>query len=321
MTWEPDVDVLAVGLTYRDLIMTGLPDLPRLGEERHAAALHETWGGISNMARVCRALGLNTALSTPLGDDPASSQLTADMAGLGIDMSLSRTHPGWRLPVTVALSTADDRALATVEEPPPAGVAAHLDGAAFRARAVIVDLRDPVLPGLDRARAAGAIVYASRGFDATGAWSTEALTGPGACDVWMLNELEATAFTGVDDALEAARRLTAHVPLVVVTRGASGLVAVDVVRGEEAAAPAFAVEATGTTGAGDSALAAFVFANQLPGATLADRLEVVAFIVATILSRPLGAADPPSRAELLTRAHAIRHRRMDHIIAALHGRS
>lgn len=55
VTLEPGVDVLAVGITYRDLIMTGLPDLPRLGEERHAAALHETWGGISNMARVCRA--------------------------------------------------------------------------------------------------------------------------------------------------------------------------------------------------------------------------------------------------------------------------
>ncbi len=320
MTLEPGVDVLAVGITYRDLIMTGLPDLPRLGEERHAAALHETWGGISNMARVCRALGLTTALSTPLGDDPVSLLLAADMTSLGIDLSLSRTHPGWRLPVTVALSTAHDRAMATVEEPPPAGVSAHLDGATFRAGAVIVDLRDPVLPWIDRARAAGATVYASRGFDATGSWSPDALVRRGACDVWMLNELEATAFAGVADALEAARRLSAQVPLVVVTRGASGLLAVDAGRGEEAVVPAFAVEATGTTGAGDSALAAFVFANQVPGASLTDRLDIVAFIAATILSRPLGAADPPSRAELLARAQAVRGRPMAHIIAALRGR-
>ena len=316
-----DTDVLTVGVTYRDLIMTGLPSLPRLGEERHATALHETWGGISNMTRVCRALGLRTAMSTPLGDDVASAQLVSDMTALGIDMSLSRTHPGWRLPTTVALSTSEDRAMATVEVAPPGGVTAHLDNASFQADSVIVDMRDPVLPWIDRVRSEGAVVYASRGFDATGAWSTEALIRGGACDVWMLNELESTAFTGAKDAREAARLLSAKVPLVVVTRGASGLLAVDAARGEEAEAPAFAVEATGTTGAGDSALASFVFANRLPSLTLAQRLDVVAFVVATILSSPSGAADPPHADELLTRARTIDDPRAGHIAAALAGRA
>lgn len=316
-----DTEVLAVGVTYRDLIMTGLPVLPALGEERHATGLHETWGGISNMARVCRALGMGTALSTPLGDDTASAQLADDMRALGIDMSLSRVHPGWRLPTTVALSTADDRAMATFETPPPDGVTAHLDDLAFRAGSVIVDMRDPVLPWIDRARAADSTVYASRGFDTTGEWSSEALLSRGACDVWMLNELEAMAFTGEDDALLAARRLTAKVPLVVVTRGAAGLLAVDAASGEEAEVPAFAVRATGTTGAGDSALASFVFANTLPDLSLTRRLDLVAFIVAAILGRPSGAAEPPGLDDLLALALASDDPRLPHLAAALRGRA
>lgn len=293
------LDVLAVGVTYRDLIFTGLERLPRLGEENHAVAFHETWGGIATMARVSRALGRRSALCTPLGDDPMSARLVADMADQGIDTALSRVHRGWRLPVTVALSTASDRAMTTVEEPPPHGVSEHLDAHEVTASSIIVDLRDPALPWLTRARTAGSKVYASRGFDATGRWDREALGEAGICDVWMLNELEATAFTGASDATQAARRLAEHVPLVVVTRGADGMVAVDAGSGEEAAVSAFPVRATGTTGAGDSSLASFAFANGLPGLSLAERLDLTCFVVSAILSRPLGAADPPSADELI----------------------
>lgn len=296
-------DVLAVGLTYRDLIFTGVDALPQPGEERHARDLHEMWGGIATMARVCAALGLRTGLATAVGDDDASAHLLDDMAAAGIDTSLTRRHHGWRLPVTVAMSLPHDRAMLTVEDPLPVDVADHLEDAGVDASMIIADLRDPAAPWLHQARAQGATVYASRGFDATGQWGDDALAGLAGTDVWMLNDLEARAFTGLDDPLAAARHLAHRVPLVVVTRGADGMVAVNAGTGEEAAVAAFPVTPKSTTGAGDSTLAAFAYSGTRATA-LEDRLTLAAFIASAVLDAPTGAAAPPSHRDLVARARA-----------------
>lgn len=295
-------DVLAVGMAYRDLIFTGVETLPRPGEERYAADLHEMWGGIATMARVCAALGMSTALATVVGSDDASRHLLADMEAAGIDTTLTAVQPGWRLPVTVAMSLPRDRAMLTVEDPLQVDVAAHLEDASFSASSLIVDLRDPSAPWLSRARAAGSRVFASRGFDATGQWGDDALSGLAGTDVWMLNDLEAAAFTGLEDPLAAAHALSARVELVVVTRGADGMVAVDAGTGAEAVVRAFPVIPLSTTGAGDSTLAALAYAHTLPGASLDDRLTVAAFIAASVLASPGGAATPPTHARLVERA-------------------
>ncbi|MEO7588534.1 MAG: carbohydrate kinase family protein [Arachnia sp.] len=293
--------VLTVGMTYRDIVITGLQAMPRLGEESYGEALHETWGGIGNMTRVCRSLGMTTALATAVGDDEASEHLLRDMAALGVDTTLTNRHAGWQLPVTVALSLPGDRAMVTVERPPPTGIAAHLDDALFQADAIIIDMRDPAMDWLEAARSRGSKVYASRGFDPSGEWGRAALAEVDSCDAWMLNDLEARAFTGEDDIPAAARALTSHVPLVVVTRGAQGMYGLDRTTGEEAEVDAFPVTPATTTGAGDSTLAAFVFANQIPGLTLERRLDLAAFIAASILERPGGAATPPTLDELVER--------------------
>lgn len=304
------LDVLTVGLTYRDLVFTGVDALPQAGEERYARGLHEMWGGIATMARVCAALGMRAGLATEVGDDDASRRLLADMAAAGIDTSLSREHPGWRLPVTVAMSLPEDRAMLTVEDPLATEVAGHLERTAFTARSIIVDLRDPAAPWLQRARAKGATVFASRGFDPTERWGDEALSGLDATDVWMLNDLEARAFTGLDDPLAAARALSRRVPLVVVTRGADGMVAVDATTGEEAVVPAFPVVPLSTIGAGDSSLAAFAYAHGRTD-SLEERVTLTAFIVSAVLTSPGGAATPPDRAQLLELAGQGGDRRLD----------
>ncbi|WP_158600609.1 carbohydrate kinase family protein [Tessaracoccus antarcticus] len=294
--------VLTVGMAYRDIVITGMRAMPRLGEETYGDALHETWGGIGNMTRVCRSLGMSTALATAVGDDDASERLLRDMAALGVDTSLTNRHSGWQLPVTVALSLPEDRAMVTVETPPPSGIAAHLDDAEFHADAIIVDMRDPAMQWLAEARAGGSRVYASRGFDPSGEWGRAALAEVDACDAWMLNDVEARAFTGEDDIASAARALTAHVPLVVVTRGARGMFGLDTATGEEAEVDAFPVTPRTTTGAGDSTLAAFVYASAIPGLPLRERLDVAAFIAASILERPGGAATPPTHGQLVARS-------------------
>lgn len=294
------VQVLTVGMTYRDIVITGVQALPGPGEESYGDAIHETWGGIGNTTRVCRSLEMSTALATAVGEDEASARLLREMVALGVDTTLTNRHSGWRLPVTVALCLPGDRAMVTVEHPPPIGITAHLDDAQFHADAIIVDMRDPAMAWLAQARSSGSKVYASRGFDPSGEWGRAALAEVDSCDVWMLNDLEARAFAGEGDIATAARVLTSHVPLVVVTRGAQGMYGIDLSTGEEAEVDAFPVTPATTTGAGDSTLAAFVYASQVPGLSLRQRLEVAAFIAATILERPGGAATPPSLGELVS---------------------
>lgn len=313
MNHSATCQVLTVGLAYRDLVMTGMRDLPRLGEETYATALYETWGGVATMARVCRALGMTTALCTAVGEDEASDRLLRDMSAAGIDTALSVRHTGWALPVTVALSLPTDRAMVTVEQPPPDSVAAHLEQERLQADAIVVDMRDPATGWLRRARSQGSRVYASRGFDPTGQWGHAELAAAETCDVLMLNELEARAFTGTDDPIAAARRLAERVPTVVVTLGERGMVGVDAGSGEEAVVPAFPIEPWNTTGAGDSALAALVYASQRPGRTLADRLEIASFIAGAILERPGGAAEPPTLAELRARSYQRSDRRVSRV--------
>jgi len=205
----------------------------------------------------------------------------------------------------------------TVETQPPTDLATHLAEARFTATSLIVDLRDPAAPWLQSARAGGATVFASRGFDPTEQWGDEALHGLEGTDVWMLNDLEARAFTGLEDPAAAARLLAERVPLVIVTRGADGMVAADGSTGAEAVVPAFAVTPLNTTGAGDSTLAAFAFAHRIPDASLEDRLNLSAFIASAVLASPAGAGTPPSLEELhrnATRGTDPRHARIAELL-------
>lgn len=219
--------------------------------------------------------------------------------------------------MTVALTLPDDRAMVTVEQPPPIGLADHLECESFRAAAIIVDRRDPDSEWLRRARSAGSRVFASRGFDPEGQWGDEALAATQSCDVLMLNEMEASAFTGCDDPMVAARALTARVPLVIVTRGAQGMVGVDSLTGQEASVPALPVTPRNMTGAGDTTLAAFAFASQIPGLSLEDRLSVAAFIVGSTLEQAAGAVHPRTIEELLTRIDERADPGLDVVRAAL----
>lgn len=288
---------IVTGLTYRDILLTGLNALPRDGEEAYASHLFETWGGVATMARVLARLNMETHLSTAAGNDSISAAFLADMKAENIDTSLTAIHESWLLPTTVALSTAHDRAMATREEAPPLPLGHLITSAPSGTRAIIADLRDEPLPWIASARADGAKVYASRGFDPSGEWGAAQLPGLPQCDVWMLNDLEATQFARNDDPLAAARILSDQVPTVIVTRGKDGMVGIDRTTDEEASVGAFESAARNKTGAGDSTLAAFAFADR-PGVSLHDRMLTAAFIVGAILDRDAGAADPLTLTEL-----------------------
>ena len=97
-------------------------------------------------------------------------------------------------------------------------------------------------------------------------------------------------------------RLAERVPVVVVSDGANGALAIDAGSGEEVAVPAYAVPAADTTGAGDVFAAGFIAATlwELP---LAERVRFGALVAALSVTRLGGADAAPTWAEIAAWQH------------------
>jgi hypothetical protein len=103
----------------------------------------------------------------------------------------------------------------------------------------------------DRARTAGALVFADVGFDPTGHWSPAVLDQLSVCHAFLPNAVEAMAYTRTPTPTQALYALADRVPLAVVTNGQDGALAIDATTGEEAIVPALQVPTLDPTGAGD----------------------------------------------------------------------
>ncbi|MFB9310904.1 sugar/nucleoside kinase (ribokinase family) [Agromyces hippuratus] len=297
------VDVLLAGPVFFDLIFTELNAAPRPGTEVHAGALASSPGGVANLAVATARLGLGTALATTVGDDVYGRwcwEFLADHEG--IDLSSSQLVPNWPTPVTVSIASGGDRSMITREEasPLPAGA---LVGDRLAARATFADLG-----AMSRgARAddawwqpaahAGTKIFADIGWDSSERWDTADLQPLADCFAFTPNESEAMAYTRTQSAVAAARALAGRVPLVVVTRGDEGAVAIDSARGEEVIVPAVPAKGRDATGAGD------VFGASLVLGTLRDwpleqSLSFAALCAALAVEHPGGALAAPGWGDL-----------------------
>ena len=102
-------DAILVGDLFVDLVMTGFPSLPGLGEEGFASACgRETGGGAANTACGLSTLGLRTALLAIVGADEVE-WCRQRFAARGVDTSFIMTDPAITTGITVAVSTPQDR--------------------------------------------------------------------------------------------------------------------------------------------------------------------------------------------------------------------
>jgi sugar/nucleoside kinase (ribokinase family) len=270
------LDVLAVGDVNPDLIVTG-DVVPRFGQAEQDVVTHLTLGGSAAIfAAGAARLGLRTALAATIGDDDLGRAALALLVARGVDVGPLRTVPGRTTGLSILLQHGDDRTILTDR-----GAMTELDVGQVGVHHVRhVHLASLFLiPGLERdggalvaaARHAGATVSVDTNYDPaerflTPPWLRDA-------DVLLPNETEALALAGRTDGdvLAAARDLAAGGALVVVKRGAAGALAV---RGDEVVeAPAPAVDAVDSIGAGDSFDAGLVRA-LLDGRPLADALRL-----------------------------------------------
>jgi sugar/nucleoside kinase (ribokinase family) len=108
------------------------------------------------------------------------------------------------------------------------------------------------------------------------------LIGDGLIDILFANEGEITSLVETDDFEAAVAKISAQVPLLVVTRGAEGAIAIkDGQRFEVQAEPIERV--VDTTGAGDLFAAGFL-AGQAQGRSVEDSLHMGAIAAAEVIS-------------------------------------
>ncbi|MEU4255062.1 MULTISPECIES: PfkB family carbohydrate kinase [Streptomyces] len=295
---DPECDVFLTGTVFLDIVFTGLDSAPARGTETWARGMGSSPGGVANMATALARLGLRTSLAAAFGDDHYGEYCwDALEQGEGIDLSRSRTVPGWHSPVTVSMAYEGERTMVSHghEAPPPEG---SVPACPPRARAAVASLA----PGRAEEWVAGAAgrgtrVFADVGWDETGRWDLAALPGLEHCEAFLPNAEEAVRYTRTDCPRAAARALAERVPLAVVTLGAQGAYAVDSATGETAEVPAIEVAALDPTGAGDVFVAGFL-TGTLAGWPLADRLAFAGLTAALSVQEFGGSLSAPGWVEV-----------------------
>ncbi|MEU9290437.1 PfkB family carbohydrate kinase [Streptomyces sp. NPDC048275] len=299
---DPPWDVYLTGTVFLDIIFTGLDSAPVRGTESWARGMGSSPGGVANMATALARLGLKTSLAAAFGDDHYGEYCwDALEQGEGIDLTTSRTVPGWHSPVTVSMAYEGERTMVSHGHEPPPEAALIPEGApehAPRARAAVASLT----PGtrahwIAESARAGTRIFADVGWDDTGRWDLAGLADLEHCEAFLPNAEEAMRYTGADCPRAAAHALTEYVPLAVVTLGSEGAYAVDRRTGESAEVPAIAVEALDPTGAGDVFVAGFVM-GTLADWPLADRLAFAGLTAALSVQEFGGSLSAPGWSEV-----------------------
>ena len=223
---DPACDVYLTGTVFLDIIFTGLDSAPVRGTESWARGMGSSPGGVANMATALARLGLRTSLAAAFGDDHYGEYCwDALEQGEGIDLSLSRTVPGWHSPVTVSMAYEGERTMVSHghEAPPPEPA----PDCPPPARAAVASLTPGRAEWIAQAARKGTRIFADVGWDDTGRWDPADLADLEHCEAFLPNAEEAMRYTRTDCPRAAARALTDRVPLAVVTLGAEGAYAVD----------------------------------------------------------------------------------------------
>jgi sugar/nucleoside kinase (ribokinase family) len=296
---DPATDVYLTGTVFLDIIFTGLDSAPVRGTESWARGMGSSPGGVANMATALARLSLRTSLAAAFGDDMYGDYCWESLErDEGIDLSHSRTVPGWHSPVTVSMAYEGERTMVSHghEAPPPEEPAPQCPPPS---RACVATLKPggPRQEWIALAAVRGSRIFADVGWDETGRWDPEDLADLQHCDAFLPNAVEAMRYMRTDCPREAARKLAELVPLAVVTLGDQGAYAADSAADETAQVPALTVEALDPTGAGDVFVAGFV-TGSLAGWPLADRLAFASLTAALSVQEFGGSLSAPGWIEI-----------------------
>ncbi|WP_405914145.1 carbohydrate kinase family protein [Streptomyces sp. NBC_00963] len=279
-------DLLVIGDANPDVVLGPLRAPLAFGQREQLVDTGVLTLGGSGAIMACGAarLGLSVAFAGRVGDDDAGHFVRGALAARGVNTDALASDPELATPLTAVLTEGDDRAILTApgtlgatcgDDIPDALLAncRHVHAASY----FLMPELAHALPGLLRtARGHGATTSLDTNDDPSGEWRPAGLSEVLAVTGILLpNAREARALAGppAGSLDEAAARLAAQGPLVVVKDGAEGALAHDgSVLSRTRAIP---VRPKDTVGAGDSFDAGFV-AAFLAGLPTARALELAA---------------------------------------------
>ena len=219
-------DVLVAGSYSLDLIFTGLPGLPQLGEDMLATGLERIPGEAYNSAVAMHRLGLRVGWAADFGNDDFSRFALERARAEGLDDSLFNHHKRPMRRISIAASFPDDRAFITYYDPDPRlpAVIKALTTASARVLYIPGFYYGPFLEmglRLARAKSMKIVMDGNSGSEVT-LQNPSVRKAVRSVDVLLPNAKEARNLTGEDDLMKALKTLGGLCPLVVVKDGGRG---------------------------------------------------------------------------------------------------
>ena len=253
-------DIIVAGDYFVDLVFTGLPKLPQLGEEVFGTGFEMLPGGSYNTVVAMHRLGLKVGWAADFGNDRFSRFVLDYAENEKLDASLIVHHNQPMRHITAAASFSQDRAFISYSDPEPAmpAVMKKLPFASSRA------LYIPALyygrwfnAGLSLLRLKNmALIMDGNASEVALKDIPDAAKALQSTDLFLPNTREVCCLTGEQDLEKGIHRLVTLCPLVVVKDGIRGAYAYDGSRLVHS--PAIPVTPLDTTGAGDCFNAGFI---------------------------------------------------------------
>lgn len=261
------VRILVVGEINVDFVFKGCHALPTPGKEVLADDFVMTPGSSSMICAMGLArLGNQVAFHGKLGTDASGTFCLQALQDAGIDVHSLHPDGSLRTGVTASLSTPQDRALVTF-----AGAIAELRAediedewleSADHLHVSSYYLQKALRPGcrelFARAASAGLSTSLDPGFDPEQQWEDDLLDTLRDVDIFLPNEQELQAITGLNDVREALMAVQNGRTRTIVKRGRQGCSSLH--EGQWLDVPAYPIDAIDSTGAGDSFDAGFLHA-------------------------------------------------------------
>jgi len=254
------LDILLPSAYFCDLVFTGLPDLPKLGDEIFCNGFKVLPGAGFIPAVALTRLALDVAWACDFGNDFFSRYVLEEAERQNLSPRLFRMHAQPLQAVTISYSFAQDRAfLSYMDTLPPNDISDLLRKNPARCLLLMSLHRGPdFVETAALAHAQGSLIF----MDGQAASDIrlphpELMAALRAIDVFSVNEKEALQLTGENSIESALEQLADFSPTVVIKLGAIGAVATR--KGEVLYAPGFPVHVVDTTGAGDNFDCGFVY--------------------------------------------------------------
>lgn len=281
--------VVCIGPAPLDLVVAGLDHLPEKGRVASGEAILASPGGMANVAVGLARLGQPVELLSAIGDDGVGEQLCELLEAEGVQLPERRA--GRPTDVTLSMPSGDDRALVSFQR---AGTLVAPDpdsGYWSGVAAICVDVGCGLDPRLRLLARRGIPIIGDAGDERDAFCRSSCVEALGDVAAFLPNEAEALALTGAADAEGAVEQLRRRAGVVVVKRGARGVLAQQgSVRVSIAAPPAVSVD---STGAGDILDAAFTV-GLLRGLELADAAALGCLVASVSVTRPGSSLSAPT---------------------------